>query len=107
MWSDLLQQLLDRQALTQEQATQLMQGWLAAEIPDALAGAILTALQFKGLTVEELTGMAKVLLAQSAGAPLNLAEPSLIPAAPGAIARVPLISPQRLPLLSQQPRQSG
>ncbi|MDR7897624.1 anthranilate phosphoribosyltransferase [Thermosynechococcus sp. JY1334] len=75
MWSDLLQQLLDRQALTQEQATQLMQGWLAAEIPDALAGAILTALQFKGLTVEELTGMAKVLLAQSAGAPLNLAEP--------------------------------
>ncbi|QLL29823.1 anthranilate phosphoribosyltransferase [Thermosynechococcus sichuanensis E542] len=75
MWSDLLQQLLDRQALTQEQATRLMEGWLAAEIPDALSGAILTALQFKGLTVEELTGMANVLLAQSAGAPLNLAEP--------------------------------
>lgn len=75
MWSELLQQLLDRQALTQEQAAQLMQGWLTGEIPDALSGAILTALQFKGLTVEELTGMAKVLLAQSPGVSLNLAEP--------------------------------
>ncbi|WP_298615714.1 anthranilate phosphoribosyltransferase [uncultured Thermosynechococcus sp.] len=75
MWSELLQQLLDRQALTQEQAAQLMQGWLTGEIPDALSGAILTALQFKGLTVEELAGMAKVLLAQSPGVSLNLAEP--------------------------------
>jgi anthranilate phosphoribosyltransferase len=62
-WSQLLQQLLDRQSLSQTQATELMQGWLAAEIPPALSGAILIALQAKGLSAPELAGMAKVLQA--------------------------------------------
>ncbi len=75
MWSDLLQQLLDRQPLSQDQAAQLMEGWLRGEIPDALGGAILTALQLKGLTVPELTGMASVLRQQSTAHPLDLAEP--------------------------------
>jgi len=75
MWPELLQQLLDRQALSQEQAVQLMEGWLKGDIPEALGGAILTALQFKGLTVPELTGMASVLLQQSTGQPINLGVP--------------------------------
>jgi anthranilate phosphoribosyltransferase len=63
-WSQLLQQLLDRQSLTQTQSTELMQGWLAEQIPPVLSGAILIALQAKGLSAAELAGMAKVLQAQ-------------------------------------------
>ncbi|MFW6357998.1 MAG: anthranilate phosphoribosyltransferase [Chroococcales cyanobacterium] len=59
--STLLQQLLDRQSLSQEQAAQLMQGWLKEEIPPVLSGAILAAIQAKGVSAEELAGMAKVL----------------------------------------------
>ncbi len=61
--STLLQQLLDRQSLSQAQATDLMQGWLNNEIPPATSGAILIALQAKGLTAVELVGMAQVLQA--------------------------------------------
>jgi anthranilate phosphoribosyltransferase len=59
--STLLQQLLDRQSLSQAQATDLMQGWLNDEILPATSGAILMALQAKGLTAAELAGMAQVL----------------------------------------------
>lgn len=65
-WSDLLQQLLDRQSLTMDQASQLMYGWLQEEIPPVLSGAILAALQSKSVSAEELAGMAKVLQSQSA-----------------------------------------
>jgi anthranilate phosphoribosyltransferase len=61
----LLQQLLDRQSLSQDQAAQLMQGWLNEALPPALSGGILAALQAKGVTAEELAGMARVLLGQS------------------------------------------
>jgi anthranilate phosphoribosyltransferase len=61
----LLQQLLERQSLSREQASQLMQGWLSEEIPDVLSGAILAAIQAKGVSAEELAGMAQVLQAQS------------------------------------------
>jgi anthranilate phosphoribosyltransferase len=61
----LLQQLLDRQSLSREQASQLMQGWLNAEIPEVLSGAILAAIQAKGVSAEELAGMAQVLQLQS------------------------------------------
>jgi anthranilate phosphoribosyltransferase len=64
-WSNLLQQLLEKQSLSQTQASQLMQGWLTEEIPPVLSGAILVAIQSKGVSAEELAGMAQVLQAQS------------------------------------------
>ena len=60
-WTQLLQQLLDLQPLTQPQATALMQGWLNGEISPALTGAILIALEAKQVTAKELAGMAQVL----------------------------------------------
>lgn len=68
-WSSLLQQLLDRQSLSTDQAANLMQGWLADTIHPALSGAILVALQSKGVCASELAGMAKVLQAQSVSTP--------------------------------------
>lgn len=65
LWSQILQQLLDRQSLSRAQATYLMQGWLQEVIPPALSGGILAAIQAKGVSPEELTGMAQVLLEQS------------------------------------------
>lgn len=41
-----------------------MQGWLKEEIPDVLSGAILAAIQAKGVSAEELAGMAQVLQSQ-------------------------------------------
>lgn len=64
-WSVLLEQLLDRQSLDQTQAATLMQGWLTEAIPAPLSGAILAAIRAKGVSAEELTGMARVLQAQS------------------------------------------
>ncbi|PSB58784.1 anthranilate phosphoribosyltransferase [Chamaesiphon polymorphus] len=63
-WPQLLQQLLDKQSLSQQQATQLMQGWLQGEIPPVLSGAILVALEAKKVTAPELAGMAQVLQTQ-------------------------------------------
>jgi anthranilate phosphoribosyltransferase len=65
LWSELLQQLLDRQSLSQSQAAHLMQGWLDEAIPPVLSGAILAAIQAKGVSSDELAGMARVLQAQS------------------------------------------
>lgn len=64
-WSNLLQQLLDKQSLSQTQASTLMQGWLNEEIPPVLSGAILAAIQAKGVSAQELAGMAQVLKSQS------------------------------------------
>jgi anthranilate phosphoribosyltransferase len=64
-WPTLLKQLLDRHSLSQVQASQLMQGWLKEEIPPVLSGAILAAIQAKGVSAEELAGMAQVLQGQS------------------------------------------
>jgi anthranilate phosphoribosyltransferase len=64
-WYILLQQLIDGQSLTRPQAAELMQGWLSEAVPPELSGAILTALNFKGVSAEELTGMAEVLQSQS------------------------------------------
>lgn len=61
----LLQQLLSGQSLSQTEAAQLMQGWLEEAIPPVLSGAILAALQAKGVSASELAGMAQVLQAQS------------------------------------------
>jgi len=64
-WPDFLQQLLDGQSLSQQQASHLMNGWLQEAIPPVLSGAILTALQMKGISADELAGMAQVLQVQS------------------------------------------
>ncbi|MDZ8225147.1 anthranilate phosphoribosyltransferase [Nostoc sp. ChiVER01] len=64
-WSTLLQQLLDRQSLSVLQAKNLMQGWLTEAIPIAQSGAILAAIQAKGVAPEELVGLSQVLRQQS------------------------------------------
>ncbi|WP_416666423.1 anthranilate phosphoribosyltransferase [Egbenema bharatensis] len=66
-WSSLLQQLLDGRSLEVEQAATLMQGWLAESISPVLSGAILAAIQAKGVSASELAGMANVLQSQSLG----------------------------------------
>lgn len=76
-WSTLLQQLLDRQTLSREQAAELMRGWLNEQIPPVLSGAILAALQAKGVQPEELAGMAFVL--QSLSSPFSQDTPPLHP----------------------------
>jgi len=45
-----------------------MQGWLGEAIPEGLSGALLAALQTKGVTADELAGMARVLQSQAVGA---------------------------------------
>ncbi|RCJ21842.1 anthranilate phosphoribosyltransferase [Nostoc minutum NIES-26] len=64
-WSVLLKQLLEQRSLTASQAGDLMQGWLTDAIPSVLSGAILAAIQAKGVSAEELVGMANVLQSQS------------------------------------------
>ena len=71
----LLQQLIEGRSLTQAQAEALMDGWLSESIPPVLSGAILAAIQAKGVTGEELAGMARVLQGQSLGG--MSADPSL------------------------------
>lgn len=73
VWSGLLQQLLDRQSLSSEQAAQLMQGWLTEAVPPVLSGAILAAIQAKGVSADELAGMARILQAQAS--PLAVSSP--------------------------------
>ncbi|MBD2533241.1 anthranilate phosphoribosyltransferase [Nostoc flagelliforme FACHB-838] len=70
-YSALLQQLLDGQSLTVSQASDLMYGWLTEAIPPVLSGAILAAIQSKGVSTEELLGMVKVLYSQSLKATLR------------------------------------
>ncbi len=69
-WPDLLQQLLERQSLCEDRASELMTGWLEETIPPALSGAILAAIQAKGVSASELAGMARVLLSMSVGGPI-------------------------------------
>ena len=64
-WSVLLQQLLDRQSLDISQAAALMQGWLTEAIAPVMSGAILAAIQAKGVSASELAGMAQILQSQS------------------------------------------
>lgn len=64
-WPELLTQLLDRRSLSVEQASVLMRGWLTEEIPAVISGAILAAIQSKGVSASELVGMVKVLREQA------------------------------------------
>ncbi len=63
----LLQQLIERRSLTQAQAEALMDCWLNESLSPVLSSAILTAIQSKGVTGDELAGMARVLQGQSLG----------------------------------------
>ncbi|MGB2925594.1 MAG: anthranilate phosphoribosyltransferase, partial [Limnothrix sp.] len=64
-WTNLLKQLIEGESLDQDQACTLMTGWLNEEISPILSGAILAAIQTKGVSADELTGMARVLKSQS------------------------------------------
>ncbi len=55
------------QSLSQAEAEVLMRGWLSESIPVAVSGALLVALQMKGVAADELAGMARVLQGQSLG----------------------------------------
>jgi anthranilate phosphoribosyltransferase len=66
-WSPLLQRLISGESLTQAEAETLMQGWLSESIPEVMSGALLAALQAKGVSANELAGMARVLQGQSLG----------------------------------------
>ena len=75
-----LEQLIEGRSLTPAQAEALMDGWLAESITPALSGAILAAIQAKGVTGDELAGMARVLQGQSLGgmlADLDLPKPRI------------------------------
>ncbi len=71
-WPVLLQQLLAGQSLSELEAEQLMGGWLAEAVPDVMSGALLAALQAKGVSAQELAGMARVLQRASLGSRLDL-----------------------------------
>lgn len=75
-WPAILQQLLKQQSLTVAQATDLMHGWLTDTIPPVLSGAILAAIQAKGVSAEELVGMASVLQSQSSYPTPNAQRPT-------------------------------
>jgi anthranilate phosphoribosyltransferase len=60
-WPALLEQLLQGESLRADQATALMQAWLAEELEPVLTGALLAALRAKGVNGEELAAMAQVL----------------------------------------------
>ena len=59
-WSDILKQLTEKRSLSVSQTEELINGWLSQTIPLELAGAILIALQWKGVNAEELATMANI-----------------------------------------------
>ncbi|HEY9879650.1 MAG TPA: anthranilate phosphoribosyltransferase [Leptolyngbyaceae cyanobacterium] len=75
-WSKLLQQIINKQSLTSEQAEILMTGWLSESISPELSGALLAAIQSKGVSAAELAGMARVLQTQSLGGAADESLPS-------------------------------
>ncbi|MCP9941289.1 MULTISPECIES: anthranilate phosphoribosyltransferase [Synechococcales] len=72
-WPALLEQLLQGDPLSTEQATALMHGWLAQQIDPVLTGGLLVALRAKGVTGGELAAMAAVL---RQACPMPAARPS-------------------------------
>ncbi len=66
-WPALLDHIVQGESLSQAQAEALMRGWLSGSIPEVLSGGFLVGLQAKGVSADELTGMARVLQSQSLG----------------------------------------
>ena len=60
-WPVLLEQILEGKALTADQATQLMQAWLAEDLSPVQTGGFLAGLRAKGMVADELAAMAAVL----------------------------------------------
>ncbi len=75
-WSALLQRLIQRESLSEPESEGLMRGWLSESIPEVMSGALLAALQSKGVSAEELAGMARVLQGQSLGGEAKITHPS-------------------------------
>jgi anthranilate phosphoribosyltransferase len=73
-WPRLLDRLLERRDLEPEQASALMNGWLAGAIEPVLTGALLAALRAKGVSGPELAAMAVVLREAS---PVPASRPAL------------------------------
>jgi anthranilate phosphoribosyltransferase len=71
-WPALLQHIVHGNSLSEEQAEALMRGWLSESIPEVLSGGFLVGLQAKGVSADELAGMARVLQSQSLGWDGNL-----------------------------------
>jgi anthranilate phosphoribosyltransferase len=59
--SALLQQLLNRKSLSTEQSAALMEGWLEESISPVVSSALLSAIQAKGVSANELVGMVQTL----------------------------------------------
>jgi len=57
-YSNTLESLLNTEALSQDQAWQLMHDLAGGDLPPAMAGALLTALRAKGETADEIRGFA-------------------------------------------------
>jgi anthranilate phosphoribosyltransferase len=74
---DALEQLLCGKSLSEDAAGELLRALTGAEMPPALAGALLAALRSKGVTADELRGFARAMRA--------LARRPAIPASPRAI----------------------
>ncbi len=64
-WSELLESLLNREDLSNLEATNLIRAWLNEELSPVQTGAYLTALRAKGVTGVELGSMAKILREES------------------------------------------
>jgi anthranilate phosphoribosyltransferase len=60
-YSELLERVLNRRSLTEDEAATLMQHMAAGEVEPALAGAMLAALRAKGETAEEIRGFANAM----------------------------------------------
>ncbi|MBD2428276.1 anthranilate phosphoribosyltransferase [Phormidium sp. FACHB-1136] len=75
-WSSLLHRLIHRESLSEPEAEELMRGWLSGGIPEVMSGALLAALQAKGISADELAGMARVLQGQSLGGEAKIVHPT-------------------------------
>jgi anthranilate phosphoribosyltransferase len=73
MIKEALQQIITGHSLTIDEAAQVMSEIMEGQVTPAQFGAFVTALRFKGETVEEIAGMAKTMRAKAI--PVTVAEP--------------------------------
>ena len=74
-WASLLESVIQGQPLKPDEATALMQAWLAETLTPVQTGAFLSALRAKGMVADELAAMATVL---REACPLPCARPDLL-----------------------------